>query len=81
MEDETLEDDEEITDIHVISLQLSGGSRDDESEEDFALEDEAEQLPAAVICFGTDKGSVHIALNLDGVEPQWLPSAARVSIL
>jgi len=79
--DDALNDDEDITDMFVVSLQLNG-RLDDDSEDEFLFDDDrVEGLPAAVICLASDQANVHLCFDLDGVEPRWLPPAGRVSII
>ena len=71
---EDSEEDLEITDIHVIAAradldELTFGE-DSDSESELLNE---EGLSAAVICLMTKDGKVHLCLDLDGVEAQWLP--------
>lgn len=66
----------EVTDIFVIAPRV-----DDDAllqEEDDPDYYEPEGLSVAIICLATKGGDVHICLDLNGVEAQWLPSK-RVS--
>nr|OQO29833.1 hypothetical protein B0A51_01990 [Rachicladosporium sp. CCFEE 5018] len=62
----------EITDIHVVAPLI------DQSElyEEFGDEDEVENegLSVSIICLATNTGKVHVCLDLDGVEAEWLPA-------
>ncbi|OQN98593.1 hypothetical protein B0A48_15856 [Cryoendolithus antarcticus] len=62
----------EITDIHVVAPLI------DQSElyEEFGDEDEIENegLSVSIVCLATNTGKVHICLDLDGVEAEWLPA-------
>ncbi|KAL2352410.1 hypothetical protein BJ546DRAFT_1064149 [Cryomyces antarcticus] len=67
-----LDDDFEITDVMAIGAKLD----DDELMlgEDFGSDTDGEGLSVGVICLLTNTGKVHICLDLDGVEGQWLPA-------
>lgn len=62
----------QVTDILVVAAKV-----DDEAlmlDEDEIAESESEGLSVNVVCLATDAGNVHVCLDLDGVEAQWLPS-------
>ncbi|KAL1296669.1 hypothetical protein AAFC00_000149 [Neodothiora populina] len=62
----------EVSDIFVIAPRIDDDAMlGDEDEMDFF---EPEGLSVAVICLATRDGNVHICLDLNGVEAQWLPS-------
>ncbi|QSS51793.1 nuclear pore complex protein An-Nup82 [Histoplasma capsulatum var. duboisii H88] len=70
-------DELDLTDILVIAAKadvedlMSG-------EDGYALEDNLrEGVSATVICLATTTGRVHICLELDGVEGQWLPMTSK----
>ena len=69
-----LEEELELSDIHVISAKLNTqelmAGEDSDSNSD--LDDEA-GLSAAVVCLMTGSGRVYVCLDLEGVEGQWLP--------
>ena len=73
---EDFEEEVELSDIHVIAANLdtddilSGEDADSEVSE----LSEAEGLSASIICIMTRAGRLHICLDSDGVEGQWLPS-------
>ncbi|KAL8774295.1 MAG: hypothetical protein Q9209_001046 [Squamulea sp. 1 TL-2023] len=66
----------DVSDIQVIAPKLDTEElmlgEDDESE--LGLQEETEGLSAAVICLLTTDGRVHLFLDLEGVEGQWLPA-------
>ncbi|KAL8668357.1 MAG: hypothetical protein Q9168_007008 [Polycauliona sp. 1 TL-2023] len=68
----------DVSDICVIASKLDTEEMllgaDDSSELD--LQEETTGLSAAVICLMTTDGRVHVFLDLDGVEGQWLPATA-----
>ncbi|KAL8786378.1 MAG: hypothetical protein Q9213_002794 [Squamulea squamosa] len=68
----------DVSDIQVIASKLDTEElmlgEDDESE--LGLQEETEGLSAAVICLLTTDGRVHLFLDLEGVEGQWLPAKA-----
>lgn len=68
--------DLELASIHVIASKLDmEGLMDDEDDEYASVEeDDRDGLSASVICLMTTNGRLHICLDLDGVEAQWLPS-------
>ena len=61
----------EITDIHVVAPKLDSDALYDEDYEDV---DTDEGLSVSIICLATTTNEVHICLDLDGVEAQWLPN-------
>ena len=72
--------DEEDQDLELASIQVIASKLDMEElmdgEDEYASfeEDDQEGLSASVICLMTTSGRLHICLDLDGVEAQWLPS-------
>ncbi|EME84553.1 uncharacterized protein MYCFIDRAFT_133498 [Pseudocercospora fijiensis CIRAD86] len=69
-------DSGDITDIHVIAPNVSQEDLfdDDENFDDLAID---EGLSVGVVCLSTNTGKVHICLNLEGVEAEWLPGSSR----
>lgn len=69
----------DVSDIHVIASKLDTEEMilgaDDESE--VGLQEETIGLSAAVVCLMTTDGRVHLFLDLEGVEGQWLPAKVR----
>jgi nucleoporin NUP82 len=68
------EEDVEFSDIHVIAAKLD--TEEILSGEDFNSDSElsdAGGLSATVICVMTRNGRVHVCLDTEGVEGQWLP--------
>lgn len=62
----------EITDIHVIGPKLDSEALFGEDDD---LDDEnSGGLSISVICLATSTNKVHICLDIDGVEAEWLPS-------
>lgn len=60
----------------IVDLLVIGAKIDDDAlaqEEDF-VDDDIEGLSASVICLATNTGKVHVCLDLEGVEAQWLPT-------
>lgn len=71
-------DDLDLCDLLVIAAKVDMEDlmmgEDDES----SVEDSGEdKLSATIICFSTGTGRIHICLELDGVEGQWLPKAKK----
>ncbi|KAH0283727.1 hypothetical protein M436DRAFT_77194 [Aureobasidium namibiae CBS 147.97] len=65
-------DYDNITDIFVIAPRLDDAAlMQEEDQEDFLGHD---GLSVGIVCLATASGKVHICLDLDGVEAQWLPS-------
>ncbi|KAL8650911.1 MAG: hypothetical protein Q9226_004954 [Calogaya cf. arnoldii] len=68
----------DVSDIHVIASKLDTEEMilgaDDESELD--LQEDMIGLSAAVVCLMTTDGRVHLFIDLEGVEGQWLPAKA-----
>lgn len=67
-------DELDLCDLHVIAAKAD---LDDlmmgEDEEMSVSESMDDKLSATVLCLSTGSGRVHICLDLDGVEGQWLP--------
>ncbi|RMY51891.1 hypothetical protein D0865_06092 [Hortaea werneckii] len=60
----------EITDIHVIGAKINDESLYDEDE----VVDDEPGLSVGIICVATSTSKVHVCLDLDGVEAEWLPT-------
>lgn len=63
----------EITDIHVIAPKLNDEDLFDD-EDDYAELGLDEGLSVGIVCLATKTSKVHVCLNLEGVEAEWLPS-------
>ncbi|KAL9085196.1 MAG: hypothetical protein Q9165_007727 [Trypethelium subeluteriae] len=61
----------DVTDIYAVAPKVD----DDEMmfEEDYENFGDNEGLSVAVICLLTSSGYIHVCLDLDGVEAEWLP--------
>ncbi|KAL9064155.1 MAG: hypothetical protein Q9157_007934 [Trypethelium eluteriae] len=61
----------DVTDIYAVAPKVD----DDELmfEEDYEKFSDNEALSVAVICLLTSSGYIHVCLDVDGVEAQWLP--------
>ncbi|CAI7570286.1 hypothetical protein N7533_007797 [Penicillium manginii] len=71
-------DDLDLCDILVIAARLNVEDLMMGEDEELAVEaSERDQLSATVICLTSGNGRVHICLELDGVEGQWLPKARK----
>ncbi|KAF7594528.1 hypothetical protein BBP40_008975 [Aspergillus hancockii] len=71
-------DDLDLCDIHVIAAKIDVDALMMGEEVELALEDNGEdKLSATVISLSTGAGMVHVCLELDGVEGQWLPRAKK----
>lgn len=70
----------EITDIHVIAPKVNDEALFDD-EEDFADLGADDGLSIGIVCLATSTNKVHVCLNVEGVEAEWLPSRrdAKVS--
>lgn len=68
----------DVSDIHVIASRLDTEEMmlGEDNESDQGLQEETEGLSAAVICLLSTDGRVHLFLDLEGVEGQWLPAKA-----
>ncbi|KAL9612798.1 MAG: hypothetical protein Q9167_002633 [Letrouitia subvulpina] len=68
------EQDLEVSDIHVIAAKIDTkdlmSDEDDESDPELIFET---GLSATIVCLSASSGMVHICLDIDGVEAQWLP--------
>ncbi|KAJ5485491.1 Nucleoporin NUP82 [Penicillium diatomitis] len=71
-------DDLDLRDILVIASKLDAedlmAGEDDESA---ANSNDQDKLSATVVCLTNGNGRVHICLELDGVEGQWLPRSKK----
>lgn len=73
-------DDLDLCDILVIAAALDVEDLMMGEDEQLAVEaSEQDKLSATVICLTNSSGRVHISLELDGVEGQWLPKARKNS--
>lgn len=64
--------DGEITDIHVIAPKVNQEDLfEDEDFEDLAI---GEGLSIGIVCLATSTNQVHVCLNVEGVEAEWLPA-------
>ncbi|OKL60995.1 hypothetical protein UA08_03645 [Talaromyces atroroseus] len=69
-------DDLEVTDFIVIPAGLDTEALMTGEDDEGILEENAQEgLPFTTICMSTSSGRVHVCLELDGVEGQWLPKA------
>lgn len=68
------EQDLEVSDIYIIAAKIDAkdvmSGEEDGSESSLIFET---GLSATVVCLSTSSGMVHICLDIDGVEAQWLP--------
>ncbi|KAK3078729.1 hypothetical protein LTS18_006771, partial [Coniosporium uncinatum] len=78
--DPELEDDADICDMYVMGLNA-------DNDEDYApeadMDDELSTEPGiagAIVCLLTTSAKVHICLDLEGVEAEWLPRDRRRSL-
>ena len=71
---EEVDDDLELSDIHVIAGKLNPeeytSGLEPDSEADWLDE---HSIPESVVCLVTRSGRVYVCLDLEGVEGQWLP--------
>ena len=67
-----VEEDLELSDIHVIASKIDSDDLMDEEEEMSDTELEA-SISATVVNLLTRNGRVYVCLDLDGIEAQWLP--------
>ncbi|PWY70475.1 nuclear pore complex protein An-Nup82 [Aspergillus heteromorphus CBS 117.55] len=74
---------DEIDDLDLCDLLVIGAKVDLDAlmmgeEDELALDDGGDdRLSATVICLATGSGRIHVCLELDGVEGQWLPKAKK----
>lgn len=61
----------EITDINVIAPKIDDEALYDEDNEDAEVE---EGLSVGIVCLATSTNEVHVCLDIDGVEAEWLPT-------
>ena len=62
----------EITDIHVIAAKIDDEALYDDSYVDVDTGDEG--LSVGIVCLATTTNEVHVCLDVEGVEAEWLPS-------
>ncbi|KAL1964952.1 hypothetical protein VTN77DRAFT_6152 [Rasamsonia byssochlamydoides] len=71
-------DDLDVTDLNVIPAKLDMDDLMTGEDDEFSLEENAQEgLSVTIICLSTASGRVHICLELEGVEGQWLPKAKK----
>ncbi|EAU29883.1 conserved hypothetical protein [Aspergillus terreus NIH2624] len=70
-------DDLDLCDLLVIPSKVDTDALMMGEDEELALEENDDKLSATIICLTTGTGRVHICLELDGVEGQWLPRAKK----
>lgn len=63
----------EITDIHVIAPKVNEEALFD-NEDDFDDVGLDDGLSVGIVCLATNSSKVHVCLDLEGVEAEWLPS-------
>ncbi|KAK5123702.1 hypothetical protein LTR85_002338 [Meristemomyces frigidus] len=61
----------EITDIHVIAAKINDEALFDDDDDEASAE---EGLSVGIVCIATNTSKVHICLDLDGIEAEWLPT-------
>lgn len=79
---EDIDEDLELSDIHVIASKLDASelSNEDDSDSEDDWRDEA-GMSVATICLMTRSGRVYVCLDLEGVQGQWLPHRKVFSLL
>ncbi|KKK11892.1 nuclear pore complex protein [Aspergillus rambellii] len=70
-------DDLDLCDILVIAAKADVDALMMGEEDELILESGEDNLSATLICLSTRSGRVHICLELDGVQGQWLPKAKK----
>lgn len=71
-------DDLDLCDLLVIAAKIDTEDLMMGEDEELAVEDSTDdKLSATIICLSTASGRIHICLELDGVEGQWLPKAKK----
>src|SRR5699024_1113669 len=71
-------DDLDLCDILVIAAKVDMEDLMMGEDEELSVEDSGEdKLSATVVCLSTASGRIHICLELDGVEGQWLPKVKK----
>ncbi|KAJ5151161.1 Nucleoporin NUP82 [Penicillium canariense] len=71
-------DDLDLCDILVIAARLNVEDLMMGEDEELTVEtNDQDKLSATVICLTSGNGRVHICLELDGIEGQWLPKARK----
>ncbi|MCJ1315322.1 hypothetical protein MMC15_000639 [Xylographa vitiligo] len=71
---EEIEDELELSDIHVIASRLDTRDHIDVDESDEELSElPVSDLSSTVVCLLTRGGRVYVCLDIEGVKAQWLP--------
>ncbi|CRG90516.1 Alanine--tRNA ligase [Talaromyces islandicus] len=68
-------DDLNLTDLTVIPAKLDTEALMTGEDDEDMFQNGEEGLSVTIICLSTSSGRVHVCLELDGVEGQWLPKA------
>ncbi|PPJ61079.1 hypothetical protein CBER1_07406 [Cercospora berteroae] len=61
----------EITDIHVVAPKVNQDDLFDDDE--FEERSIGEGLSIGIVCLATSTNQIHVCLNIEGVEAEWLP--------
>ncbi|GAB7341665.1 hypothetical protein MBLNU457_g0013t1 [Dothideomycetes sp. NU457] len=69
---------EEITDIYTMAPRVDDETLLEEDEDAFGELTSRPGVSVGVICLATQSGNVHVCLDLNGVEAQWLPPKRAV---
>jgi len=69
---------EEITDIYTMAPRVDDDTLLEEDEDAFGDISNKPGVSVGVICLATQSGNVHVCLDLNGVEAQWLPPKRAV---
>ncbi|TQB71227.1 hypothetical protein MPDQ_007698 [Monascus purpureus] len=73
-DDDDVSDDLDLCDLLVIPAKIDVADLMIGEEDELVVEESGkDKLSVTVLCLSTASGVVHICLNLDGVEGQWLP--------
>jgi nucleoporin NUP82 len=71
-------DDLDVTDLNVIPAKVDLDDLMTGEDDEGSLEENSQEgLSVTVICLSTSSGRLHICLELEGVEGQWLPKAKK----
>ncbi|KAK4540134.1 hypothetical protein LTR36_009799 [Oleoguttula mirabilis] len=71
-------DTAEITDIHVVAAKINDEALFDDEEDELTAE---EGLSVGVVCLATNTSKVHVCLDLEGIEAEWLPTKRSRAII
>ena len=64
---------EDITDIFVMAPAVDSDTLLEDDEDDYEVIGQRPGVSVGLVCLATQSGNIHICLDMNGVEAQWLP--------